>query len=247
MEVTMSGNWKMVWHDEFEGSGIDRGIWTPVVGGGGFGNNELQFYSADPANAWIEAGNLVIEARREDRAGCRYTSAKLTTQGKKLLRYGKLEVRAKLPQGVGSWPAIWMLPEEAKGYGEGWPASGEIDIMEHVGHDPGVVHFSIHTSAFNHKIKTQKTSRVGVPDAMNAFHAYGVEWSPERLEFQLDGKTEFTIDNPNATWREWPFDKPFYVILNVAVGGDWGGVKGVDENAMPYRMCVDWVRAYTRA
>lgn len=241
----MSNGLKMTWHDEFDGPTIDRRIWTPHVGGGGFGNNELQYYTDNPRNLHILDSCLVIEARREDKDGFRYTSAKLTTQGKEQALYGRVEVRAMLPKGVGSWPAIWMLPEDIMGYGAGWPDSGELDIMEHVGHNPGTVHFSMHTSAFNHRIGTQKTTMVMVPDAMDSFHTYGLEWSRQRIGYLLDGRTVFTVDNPAVSWREWPFDKPFYVILNVAVGGSWGGVQGVDEAGMPWRMLVDWVRVYS--
>ncbi len=238
--------WELAWHDEFEGPDIDGSIWTPHVGAGGFGNNEAQFYTDHPANARIENGRLVIEARAERRTDSRYTSAKLLSRGKRSLLYGRVEARARVPRGVGSWPAIWMMPEDDHGYGGGWPDAGELDIMEHVGHNRGVVHFSMHTAAFNHVINTQKTAVVAVPDAMDAFHVYGLEWDPERITFLLDGRPTLVVPNPHASWREWPFDKPFHLILNVAVGGNWGGAKGIDESSLPWRMEVDWVRVYRR-
>ncbi|MBN1241150.1 MAG: glycoside hydrolase family 16 protein [Spirochaetales bacterium] len=232
--------WSLVWSDEFDGAAIDREKWRFIVGGGGYGNNEMQWYDLAPDNARIEEGVLVIEARKQKKAGWPYTSAKL--ESREAWTYGRFEARAKLPVGVGSWPAVWMLPR-TEVYGS-WPNGGEIDVMEHVGYDPGVVHFTAHTAAFNHKAGTQKSAIVAVPDAQEEFHIYAVEWDEARIAFLVDGREVHEFANTGKGWREWPFDQAFYLILNLAVGGDWGGREGVDNASLPWRMYVDWVRVY---
>ncbi len=232
------------WQDEFNGRTINKDYWRHAVGGGGYGNNELQYYTNAETNARVEKGLLILEARRERKAGWPYTSAKLQTLGRKSMLYGRVEVRAKLPRGVGSWPAIWMLPEDGSGYGVGWPDSGEIDLMEHVGYDQGTVHFTVHTAAYNHKIGTQRGASLRMPDASEAFHTYAMEWTPQYIRWSVDGTTVFQFDNPCTGWQAWPFDKPFYLILNIACGGDWGGREGIDNDSLPWRMEVDWVRVY---
>jgi beta-glucanase (GH16 family) len=244
MDVPGYDGYVLDWADEFKGKEIDRTIWRHAVGGGGFGNNELQYYTNEATNSRIEDGLLVIEARRERKVGWPYTSAKLETYQRKSILYGRVEVRARLPEGVGSWPAIWMLPEDNRSYGIGWPDSGEIDIVEHVGFDPGVVHFSIHTAAFNHKAGTQKTGIIAMPETTKDFHVYGIEWTPDFIRWYVDGKTVHRFDNPGTGWQAWPFDKPYYLILNIACGGDWGGRQGIDNDSLPWRMEVDWVRVY---
>jgi len=234
------------WQDEFKGKDIDKSVWQHAVGGGGFGNNELQFYTNKAENSRIENGILILEARRERMAGYPYTSAKLQTFQRKSLQYGRVEVRAKLPTGRGSWPAIWMLPENNTNYGIGWPDSGEIDIMEHVGFDQGNVHFTIHTAAFNHKAGTQKGGSIKLPDASEKFYVYGIEWTPQSIRWYVDDRTTFVFENPQTGWQAWPFDKPFYLILNIACGGDWGGLRGIDNDSFPWRMEIDWVRVYRR-
>ncbi|MBU0955488.1 MAG: glycoside hydrolase family 16 protein [Spirochaetes bacterium] len=235
------------WADDFNGRALDKTIWRHAVGGGGYGNNELQFYTNAPENSRVENGILIIEARREKKAGYPYTSAKLQTLQRKVIQYGRVEVKAKLPVGVGSWPAIWMLPEDGSAYGVGWPDSGEIDIMEHVGYEQGKVHFTVHTSSFNHKAGTHKTGTVQLDDAAEEFHVYGMEWTPDQIRCYVDDQTTFVYDNPGTGWQAWPFDKPFYLILNIACGGDWGGLRGIDNDSFPWRMEVDWVRVYRRA
>lgn len=239
--------YELDWADEFEGAEIDPSIWRFAVGGGGYGNNELQFYTNDARNARVERGILVIEARREKKAGWPYTSAKLETRERKSMLYGRLDVRAKLPGGRGSWPAVWMLPEDPKAYGLAWPDSGEIDIMEHVGYEPGIVHFTVHTGAYNHRLGTQRGRSKSIPTAIDEFHVYGIEWTPEFIRWFVDGKRVFEYRNEGAGWEAWPFDAPYYLILNIACGGDWGGARGIDNESLPWRMEVDWVRAYRRA
>lgn len=234
----------LVWHDEFERDGLpDPARWSYDVGGHGWGNREPQYYTRERLeNARVEGGHLVIEARAEPWQGARYTSARLTTKGKGDWTYGRVEVRARLPRGRGSWPAIWMLATT-----EGqmrWPDDGEIDVMEHVGFDHGVVHASVHTRAYHHSIGTQKTAKVAVPDASDAFHVYAVQWSRERVRVFVDDREYFTFARESDDTRVWPFDGRFHLLLNVAVGGNWGGQKGIDEASLPYRMVVDYVRVY---
>lgn len=237
---------KLVWSDEFDTPGLpDTTKWGYDVGGNGFGNNELQFYTRRRAeNARIEAGKLIIEARKENYQGSAYTSARLLTRDKITWTYGRIEAYAKLPKGRGTWPAVWMLGKNIST--AGWPRCGEIDIMEHVGFDEGVVHASIHSETYNHVKGTQKTSKTIVPDAVSAFHLYAVEWTADQMEFYVDDKLYYTVQRSTlgSTDAQWPFTQPFFLILNVAVGGNWGGQKGVDETIWPQRMEVDYVRVY---
>lgn len=243
--------WQLVWADEFDYCGLpDPAKWGYDVGGDGWGNQELQYYTERrKENARVENGRLIIEARRDKWGGHEYTSARLVTKGKGDWTYGRFEVAAKLPSGRGTWPAVWMLPSQ-KSYGDGgWPDNGEIDIMEHVGFDPDVVHSSVHTRAYYHSIGTQKTSKVNVPTARAGFNVYAVEWTPEEVRGYVNGQHYFTfgnerLKNREADYKQWPFDKPFHLILNVAVGGTWGGAKGVDESIWPQRMEVDYIRVY---
>lgn len=240
--------WELVWADEFDhGTQPDPAKWDYDVGGDGWGNHELQFYTkARPENARIEAGHLVIEARRESWAGQDYTSARLVTKGRADWTYGRFEIRAKLPLGRGTWPAIWMLPTKWDLGNHGWPDVGEIDIMEHVGYAPGIVHGSTHSQKHQWRIKTQRTATTPVPDAGTAFHTYVLEWESDEIRMFVDDRLYFTTKREGADWTAWPFFRPFHLVLNVAVGGDWGGAKGVDETIWPRSMTVDYVRVYRR-
>lgn len=238
----LAADWKLVWSDEFNGSGApDPANWTYEEGF--IRNRELQFYTADRReNARIEGGKLVIEARREPWKSAEYTSASVVTKGKAEWKYGRIEVRAKLPGGRGTWPAIWMMPND----GMRWPNKGEIDIMENVGYEADVIHANIHTEAYNHVKGTNKGAKITVDKPHESFHVYGVEWTPERMGFFVDKSRYFTYQNEKTGPAVWPFDKPFYLILNIAIGGSWGGRKGVDADAFPQRMEVDYVRVYQR-
>lgn len=241
---------RLVWKDEFEYTGLpDPAKWGYDEGNGcpnlcGWGNAELQFYTARRAeNARVEHGKLVIEARREPWQSNAYTSARLVTKGKGDWKYGRIEICAKLPTGRGTWPAIWMLPTEWA-YG-GWPASGEIDIMEHVGYEPDSIVATAHTQAYNHVKGTQRRSDIYNSTIETAFHVYAIEWRPERIDFFMDGTKYHSFANEQKTFAEWPYDRTFHLLLNIAVGGHWGGHKGVDETIWPQRMEVDYVRVYT--
>lgn len=239
-----TGDRKLVWNDEFEKPGLpDSSKWNYDVGGHGWGNNELQYYTANRAeNARVENGLLVIEARKEDFQGSRYTSARLITKGKGDWTYGRIDVRARLPKGLGTWPAIWMLASTTP---LEWPGDGEIDIMEHVGFNPGFVHASVHTKKYNHVIGTQRTDTVIVQDFADNFHVYSLDWTKDSIHVLLDDQRYFSFANERTGKDAWPFDGPFHLLLNIAVGGNWGGQKGVDENIWPVRMEVDYVRVYS--
>ncbi|MDB5200818.1 MAG: glycoside hydrolase family 16 [Ferruginibacter sp.] len=232
-----------VWSEEFNTNGApDPANWYYDIGGSGWGNHELQYYSNDASNVAIDNGILSITARKQQSNGSNYTSARLVSKNKGDFLYGRAEIRAKLPAGRGTWPAIWMLPTDWV-YGN-WPASGEIDIMEHVGYDPNKVHFSAHTKSYNWTIGTERTAIQTIPTAITDFHKYRVDWTPYAVRGYYDDALIFTFVNDGKGFSSWPFDKRFHLLLNVAVGGDWGGAQGVDDTVFPATMQVDYVRVY---
>ncbi len=232
-----------VWADEFEYTGKpDPAKWGYDIGGNGWGNNEVQYYSDNLANASVSDGKLAITARIESMGGQQYTSARLVTKDKGDFLYGRFEVKAKLPTGRGTWPAIWMLPTDWA-YG-GWPKSGEIDIMEHVGYDQNKVHITVHTDAYNHSKNTQKGSTKVIETASTAFHVYRVDWTPYAIRGYIDDQLIFNFINNGYGHSTWPFDKRFHLLLNIAIGGNWGGQQGVDPSIFPQTMEVDYVRVY---
>ena len=238
-------SWEQVWHDEFDGQGLpDPSKWTYETGGDGWGNQEEQYYTReDTANARVDDGHLIIEARKESYRGNAYTSARLNSEAS--WTYGRFEVRAKVPAGRGTWPAVWMLADEQTYGDQYWPDNGEMDIMEHVGYDAGVVHGTIHTEAFNHNDGTERGASRAVPTATSEFHVYAMEWTPNEIRVFVDGEQYFTFQNRDQYgWQEWPFDQSFHLLLNVAVGGTWGGAEGIDDTAFPERMMIDYVRVY---
>lgn len=240
--------WKLTWSDEFNYSGLpDASKWTYDVGGHGYGNHELQYYTnARLENARVEDSVLVITARKEKMDTNSYTSARLISKTVGDFRYGRFEVRAILPFGTGTWPAIWMLPDDWSYGNGGWPDNGEIDIMEHVGYDHGVIHASVHTKSYNHRIGTQKTATIRYNNATVNFHVYAIEWDSTKIDFFVDSVKYLTFNNEGTGFAAWPFDKAFHFILNIAVGGDWGGVEGVDTTIFPQKMIVDYVRMYKK-
>lgn len=253
--------WKLAWSDEFDQAGSpDPKKWTNEVGM--IRNREAQFYTAGRLdNLRVEDGKLIIEARKETFANRRhepgrtndwrrqqfahYTSGSLTTRGRFEPRYGRIEVRAKLPSARGVWPAIWMLGTNISQ--AGWPRCGEIDIMEFVGYDPGVVHANIHTGKYNHARGTGKGSQLKVERPFDDFHVYAAEWHADRIDFFFDDRKYFSYaKEENAGSDVWPFDQPHYLILNLAIGGAWGGRKGIDDAAFPQRFEIDYVRIYQK-
>ena len=237
--------YELVWADEFDEDGLpDPSRWAFNVGGGGWGNGELQYYMPK-GNASVENGVLTIETRKEKRGTCDYSSARMVTKNIGDWLYCKVEARAKLPSGKGTWPAIWMLPTDSV-YGD-WPASGEIDIMEHVGHDPDIIVQSIHTTR-SHR-DAAKSKRTKVRGVREEFHTYGMEWLPDRIVFSVDGEVTYTYQKPEPAEGEkasdtWPFDQRMHLLLNLAFGGTWGGSKGIDESCLPAQFEIDYVRVY---
>ena len=248
-------SWKLIWNDEFDYNGApDNSKWSFDTEGNNWnwGNDEQQNYTPEEMkNAWVENGNLIIEARKEsyrwygDEETKNYTSARLRTYRKADWCYCKIEVRALLPQGKGMWPAIWLLPTDEV-YG-GWPQSGELDIMENVGFDPNRIHCNIHTEAYNHKNGTNKGNSVNVSLPYENWHVYRIEWDAESVNYYVDDTHVFTFQNEHRTWKEWPFDQKFHLLLNIAVGGSWGGEQGIDDWKLPQRMLVDYVRVYEKS
>lgn len=245
--VVVDKNWTFeaspFWADEFDYTGLPLDTkWDYDLGGSGWGNNEKQLYTNSPSNVNVGGGLLTITAKKENVNGMAYTSTRLVTRNKLDVLYGRIEVKAKLPTGRGTWPAIWMLPTD-RAYGE-WPKSGEIDIMEHVGYDQNKVHFSTHTEAYYFKINTAKTSSKTIPDASTAFHLYRVDWTPYAIRGYFDNVLVFEFANEGTGYKVWPFDKRFHVLLNLAIGGDWGGAQGIDDSIFPQKFEIDYVRYY---
>lgn len=242
-------NYELVWQDEFDklNGRPDPAKWTYEEGDGcpancGWGNKEQQYYTDKLENVRVENGLLVIEVHQKSVGNSSHTSGKINSKMSGKWQYGKMEIRARLPRGIGTWPAIWMLPAEWK-YG-GWPNSGEIDIMEHVGWAQDSLFGTVHTVNYNHMNGTQKGNTIHVPDISLKFHTFSIIWEENKIDYFVDGNKYFSFYNDGTGSGSWPFDQAFYLILNVAVGGNFGGVKGVDPDIWPQRMEVDYVRVY---
>lgn len=236
---------KLVFKDEFTRPGVPSSKdWVPEVGM--IRNHEAQFYTnMRRENVRKENGNLIIEARKEKWEKAEVTSASITTR--KAYTYGYFEIRAKVPVGRGTWPAIWMLGEAIRLPGKdfvGWPLCGEIDIMEQVGYDPAKFHFTVHVDDRNNTKGTPRTAMVEVPDTWKDFHTYGLDWNKDRLDFYFDGKKVMTYANDGQGERTWPFHRPAYLLINLAIGGDWGGNQGIDDSIFPSQYLIDYVRIY---
>jgi beta-glucanase (GH16 family) len=243
-EVSFDDRWELIWADEFNYEGLaDPSKWNYEVGF--IRNREKQYYTkARPENARVENGTLIIESRKEKYQKAGYTSASLHTWHKVEWLYGRIEVRAKLPTGTGMWPAIWMLGTNRDNVG--WPTCGEIDIMENVGFDPNIVHANIHTKAYNHVRGTNKGSKIKAEKPYEQYHLYAIEWYKDRIEFFLGDEEYFTFKNEETGNAVWPYDKPHYLILNAAIGGTWGGQRGIDDTIFPQKYYIDYVRVFKR-
>ena len=239
----------LVWEDNFNGSSLDSNFWNIYIGNGcpelcGFGNHELQYYTNGSSNLKVDNGKLTISAYY-DTVTTLFTSAKITTKNKVDFQKGYLEVVAKLPNAKGSWPAIWMLPTLDRALN--WPLDGEIDIMENVGYDSCKILGTIHTKAYNHTINTQKSDSIVINTAHQNFHTYAINWTDSILEWYVDSELYNRIKrSPNDRIEQWPFDKSFHLILNQAVGGDWGGRFGVDTSSYPQDFIIESVRLFKR-
>lgn len=242
--------WELAWSDEFDGDSVDAGKWTYDVGDWGWGNNELQYYTVeDPRNARVEDGSLVIEARKDPETG-KWTSARLTTRGKESFLYGKIEFRALVPREKGNWAAGWTLGD-AYVDEKSWPYCGEIDILESVGYEvndetgDGIAHATVHTPAYYFKINNQISSTRDVEDIAEEYHTYSVIWTPTEVRGLVDGE-EYYLYDKNADEREWPFAQPQNIILNLAMGGGWGGAQGMDTTVTSQKFLIDYVRVFQK-
>jgi len=225
---------KLVWQEEFKSDKLDESVWNFELGAGGWGNNERQFYTKD--NHKLEGGNLIITAKKE---GEKYTSTRITTKTKKEFKYGRIEARAKLPTGQGIWPAFWMLGSNISEVG--WPKSGEIDILEYVGKEPHTVYNTLHTQdSHGNSVNSKKTIFETIEQG---FHVYAIDWTKEKIDFSVDDKVIYTFNPAEKNENTWPFDQPFFVIVNMAIGGNFGGPE-VDDRIFPQEFVVDYVRVY---
>ena len=243
--------WDLVWNDEFDGTAIDFTKWEHEVNGQGGGNNELQYYTDRELNSLIDDGKLVIRALKETYTGPdgtrEYTSARLRTKNKGDWKYGRFEIRAKLPIGQGLWPAIWMLPTDWE-YG-GWAASGEIDIMELLGHEPQKVHGTLHYGGeYPNNIHTGVSYSLSIGSFTSAFHTFALEWEENEFRWYVDDLLYLTQTDWYSTGGDYPapFDKRFHILLNVAVGGNWPGIPD-HTTTFPQTMIVDYVRVYKKS
>lgn len=252
--ASSSTGWTLAWSDEFsgpDGSAPDPSKWTYDLGGGGWGNNELESYTNRLENSYIDGGNLVIQALKESYTGPdgvarNYTSARLKTQGLFSQRYGRFEARIKIPYSQGMWPAFWMLGDNVGQMG--WPSCGEIDIMENVGKEPSTIHGTVHGPGYSgaNGIAAAYTLPSGQRFA-DDFHIFAVEWQPHEVRFYVDGDLYQTVTPSSLpAGQTWVFDHPFFIILNVAVGGGWPGSPD-SSTVFPQTMLVDYVRVYTEA
>jgi beta-glucanase (GH16 family) len=235
------GNRKLVWSDEFSGKGLpDQQKWGYEKGF--IRNHEKQLYTDKLRNAYKEDGNLVISAINDNGE---VSSAALESNQSWL--YGYFEIRAKIPTGKGTWPAIWFLGQGIRQKGTeyiGWPKCGEIDLMENVGFNPATIYFTVHTADDGGSGHASKGEHVDTPGASSDFHVYGLDWRPGSMDFYFDGKKVMTYSKSPQNRNSWPFDKPEFLILNLAIGGDWGGQQGIDDSIFPATFLVDYVRVY---
>ena len=256
--------WQLVWQDLFDESRLNPAHWSVDVWPPGKVNNEDQAYTGSPRNLRIENGALVLEAHHHPGSAVAFTSARIHTRGKHDFLYGRVEVVARLPNAQGTWPAIWLLPSDPFTYAsncaegtdwqgnpdcDAWPNSGEIDLMEHVGFEAGHIHGTVHTRANYWVNGQQRKGRLIQPTATSNFHQYAMEWRPERIDLFVDDSLYFSyLREADATWKTWPFDQPFHLILNLAVGGNWGRAGGpIAEQEFPQRLLIDSVKLYQLA
>lgn len=244
-----SPSFKLVWEDNFKQPELDTTIWSLVIGDGcpqlcGWGNNELQYYLDKKENVRIEDGKLIIQAHKKPMGNRGFTSGKLVTKNKADWKYGKIEVRAILPYGMGTWPAIWMLPT-INSRQRTWPEDGEIDIMEHVGYNHGMIYGTVHTTKYNGSNGTHQPDSIFLEDAHENFHTYSIEWTEDDITWFADGIEYHKLNKGEEDIEGWPFNQfNYHLILNLAVGGNWGGQFGIDQDIWPQTLTVDYVRYY---
>jgi beta-glucanase (GH16 family) len=234
--------WNIVWHDEFDSPELDKTNWTFDIGGNGWGNAEWETYTDKPENIRIEEGMLVIEAREDPTlpAGQPYSSARIKTQGLHAWQYGRIEARMKLPHGQGIWPAFWMLGDNNRG----WPASGEIDILEHIGKEPNIIYATVHAPGYSGGDGIGGNLNVPEGKLKDDFHIFAIEWEENVIRWYFDDK-EYLKLTPEDVPDEWIFDHDFFIIMNLAVGGRWPGYPD-ETTVFPQFLTVDYVRVYQR-
>lgn len=238
-------DWELIWSDEFDGengASVDSEKWTIEIGNNnGWGNSELQYYTGRPENLSIQDGSLVIKALREEMEGYQYTSARIKTRGKFKFTYGKVEMRAKLPYGHGIWPAFWMLGAD---FGPNpWPDCGEIDIMEFIGRQPDTIYGTLHGPEYNGGMGLQNSIKHNT-DIHNEFHTYGIEWEEDSIKWYFDDQLFHTVSKDKMlSSYTWVFDHDFFMLLNLAVGGNWPQ-RPNDTTEFPQSYVIDYVRVY---
>jgi beta-glucanase (GH16 family) len=239
------GKPELVWSDEFSGTSLNTSVWNYETGGNGWGNNELENYTAGTNNAYLQNGSLVIEAKKEKLGNNNYTSARLTTSGKKSFTYGRVDIKAKVPVSKGIWPALWMLGQNINTVN--WPACGEIDIMENIGETKpsknyGTAHWGL--SASSH-LSSGGSSALTTGLYSDSFHVYSINWTADKIQWLIDDVKYYEVTKQQITGGNFPFDKPFFIILNVAVGGNWPGSPDA-TTTFPQKMYVDYIRVYQK-
>jgi beta-glucanase (GH16 family) len=246
MPISAPQGFELVWNDEFDGDDIDPTNWTYDIGGWGWGNGEAQYYTSRPVNARVENGMLVIEGHQERYEDSYYTSARLTTQGLREFRYGRVEARMKVPRGAGLWPAFWMLgadfDKDSDNERRRWPFVGEIDVMEHLGREPDLILGTVHGPGYAGALGLTKWNRRPY-DIADDFHTYAVEWDADGITWFYDDEPYFTVVPDDLHGREWVFDSEFFLIVNLALGGSYPGPIGLDVE-FPVQLHVDHVRVY---
>ena len=245
-EITAPDGYKMVWHDEFDDNVLSND-WTYEVQNSGWVNNELQNYrkSEIDGKKTVETIDGILNINCFKGSDDKVYSGRIKAKESQGWQYGYIEARIKLPKGKGTWPAFWMMPCKVDWEKEGWPKCGEIDIMEEVGANPNYVSSSLHAEGHVHTLGNQITHEMLCKGAEDDFHVYSIEWSKEEIKTYVDGKLQLSYSS-DGTVKNYPYDKPYYIILNLAWGGDWGGYKGIDESALPTTMQVDYVRVFQK-
>lgn len=234
--------WSLIWNDEFDAEQIDRQNWAFDIGGHGWGNGEMQYYTDRSENARLENGLLVVEAVQEKYDGSYYTSARLKSQGLQEFQYGRMEARLKVPEGKGFWPAFWMLGSNFSQVG--WPDCGEIDIMEYVGKEPDLVMGTLHGPGYSGALGFSGWNRQTYNIA-DDFHTFGIEWDEDQITWFYDGDAYHSMKREDVGDRPWVFDQPFFFIINLAVGGTLGGMVS-PTTVFPSQYLVDYVRVYEK-
>jgi beta-glucanase (GH16 family) len=243
---TTYAGYTLAWADEFTNTTLDGTAWTVEGGDGcpnvcGWGNNELEYYTGRPENLFFQDGKLLIEARKENFSGKNYTSSKIVSRGKKVFKYGRVDIRAKLPKGKGIWPALWMLPQNNV-FG-GWPTSGEIDIMEYLGHETNKVYGTLHFGPGPGSTQISRSHTLSTTNFYDEFHVFSLEWKQDQIKIFVDGILYSTVNKPDVGAATWPFNEDFFFIFNLAVGGNWPGSPDA-STYFPQWLIVDYVRVY---